>query len=288
MKSAVLIAAVLVLTAGCNGGGAVQPHRDFPVVATVRAGGMTVYLSEVRRLGKRIYLVFRYREPEGASHRTSIVCTEITGGFDSEFEKIVNDGWVELRCETDYPIEAKELEFVLRVCEDPTYERADVVLTARVPGVGEVAKPRVAGEAGGVSFSIEALANLKGDSDPEPNGKPEAGAVVVPYGGKNVVVRSGGENVLVVICKAEFPGASPDLPRGYFERHQVMVTAGTGSALGGAPPSTSDTGSARYFALVSVGTERMPREVKACFFSASTLASLRKEFVFSGLPNPLE
>ncbi len=287
MKPCILIVVALLLLAGCNGQEATEPHKDFTVIASATAGGMTVYLSEVRRLGKRIHLVFRYEETPDTARRTSIVCSEITGGTDSKFERVAKDGWVELRCKTDYPIEAEELDFVLRMCEEPECEKADVVLTAKVPATNEVVKPGVADRAGDVEFSIEALANLKGGSNPQLNGQPGDDAAVLPYGSKNMVIGKGSENVVAVVCKATFPGPIPGLPRGYSEWDQLMVTTGSGSNLGGAT-STSDIGTMRYYAQVSVGMERVPQEINACFFSASTLAALRREFVFSSLPNPRE
>lgn len=287
MKWCVLIAVVLSLLAGCNGQEAIEPHKDFPVIASATAGGMTVYLSEVRRLGRRIHLVFRYEEAKDTARRTSIVCSEITAGADSEFERVAKDGWVELRCKTDYPIEAKELGFTLRMCEEPECKKADVVLAAQVPDANEVAKPGVSDMAGNVEFSIETLAHLKGSSTPRLDGQPGEASVTIPYGSKNLVVDKGPENVVAVVCRAKFPGPIPELPRGYSEWDQLVVTTGSGSNLGGAT-STCDAGSTRFFAQVSVGMEHVPRQINACFFSASTLDALRWKFVFSGLPNPHE
>ena len=286
MRFAVLlVSAALIPLCGCNGDGDVKPYRDFPVIATAEAGEVTVYLGEVRRLGKRVFLVFRFEETEKAVFRSSIVCSEITGGADSEFERIAKDGWVELRCETDYPIEAKKLEFVLRMCEEPACEKMDVALRTQVPALGEVGRPAVSERAEEVEFSVEMLACLKGDPDIRLDARPGDGAIMFPYGNKNLVLGRGDENVIVVVCKARFPGAIPDVPRGYSEWDQVIVADNAGTVLGGAK-STSDVGNERYYALVSVGREKIPGEINVCFSSVSTLASLRREFAFSDLRNP--
>lgn len=276
---------VITLAAGCDNSDELQPHEDFPVVAVARAGEREVYLSEMRRMGRYVYLVFKYRDEMTSFYRTSISCAEITGGIDTEFEKTVSNGWIELRCKTDYPIETRELEFVLRLCEEPPCENADIVLQADVPPVGEVIKPNESGRAAGVVFSIEAVANLLGEANPEVSGQPRDDAFVLRYGEKSIVADKGNETLLGVVCKAVYPDAVPDLPRGYSEWDQVVLITDRGEQLGGAK-STDDSGQSRYFALVSVGRERIPRSVKACFFSASKLASLRREFVFSDLANP--
>ena len=43
---------ISLVAAGCDGGETIQPHRDLPVVAAAKSVEMTVYLSELRRLGK--------------------------------------------------------------------------------------------------------------------------------------------------------------------------------------------------------------------------------------------
>jgi hypothetical protein len=288
MKLTAFIATVLaVLAAGCNGTESVQPRRDFPVIAKAQSGGTVVYLSEARRTGRWIRLVFRYREAEKPLRRHSIACAEITGGFETEFDETTRDGWVVLKCRTDYPMEARELGFVLTMCEERECEKADVLLGAKLPALGEVSKPGVSGRAGQAQFAVERIASLKGTANPQLDGKPCSRDYIIPYGGKCVTVTPGNENVLVVICKVEFPGAIPDVPRGFSEWDQVIVATGRGEWLGGAK-SASDVENSRCFALVSVGREHMPREIKAYFFSAASLAALRREFAFAGLPNPRE
>jgi hypothetical protein len=277
------------IAVGCDGGEAIQPYRDFPVVAAAKSGDTTVYLSELRRLGKKILLTFRYEEPESTPSRASIVCTEVTGGTKTEFDpKIIKDGWVELTCKTDYPIDAQEIGFSLRMCEEPSCDNADAVLTAGVPPVGEVSKPAVSCRAGDIEFSVDVVAYLRGDSWPDLDGVPGENGRAIPYGDKTVVLKDGSEGTIVVICKTQFKSAIPDVPRGYSEWDQVVITDGDGDELGGVPISTSDVENARYFALVSVGRKQTPGRIKACFFNSSTLQSLRREFVFLGLPNPRE
>jgi hypothetical protein len=285
-----VLSALLVLqgmVSGCGPGEVARPSKDFPVIAKAKSGDTIVYLSEVKRVGTRIYLVFYYREAEKALSRTSIACSEITGGFDTEFDETVKDGWVKLQCRTNYPIDVKKLEFVLAMCQERGCEEMDITVTAGVPAVGEISEPGVSSKKGDVRFSIERIANLKGGSSPVLDGKPSSRDYVIDYGDKFITVTPGEENVLAVVCKAEFPGTIPDVPQGFSEWDQVLVTTGRGERLGGAK-STGDSGNTRYYALVSIGREEMPSKVKACFFSANTLVSLRKEFAFAGLPNPRE
>jgi len=286
--SLTIAAGLAVCMSGCGGEVEITAGEDFPVVAKAQAGGMEVYLSEVRRMGKKIYLVFRYLEQKETLHKTSIICAEITGGMDSEFEKIEKDGWVELRCKTDYPIEAKELGFILRMCEEPSCAKADIVLPVEVPGKGKVEKSGLSQMHGGVKFTLVSVAHLESDPWPKTDAEMEnAKGRAVTYGEKHIVVNPGEESALVVVSRAEFGREMPLLPRGYSEWDQVIVTDKAGKDLGGAI-STSDAKGSRYFAHVWVGKNAAPGKIKACFFSAVTLAGLRREFVFSGLSNPHE
>ena len=157
------IAVLAALAFGCNGETVMTPGKDFAVMAKAEASGMVVFLSEVRRMGKQVYLVFRFRIPETTIARTSIICAEITGGIDSEFEKIEKDGWVELRCRTDYPLDAKELGFVLRMCEEPSCARADIALDVSVPSAGGEEAPGISGHHGGTKFRVERIAYMESD-----------------------------------------------------------------------------------------------------------------------------
>lgn len=284
------VPALMVLFAiacGCSRDEIILPNRDFPVIAKAESGDTTVYLSEVKRVGKRVYLTFRYREKEKELRRASINCSEITGGFDTSFVEVKKDGWVELRCTTDYPNKADKLEFVLAMCRERECEKADVTLAAEVPEEGVISKPGVSGRTGDVGFFIERVASLKGTSSPVVDGKSSPSDYVIPYGEKRLTIARGDENILVVICRADFSDSIPFVPRGFSEWDQVIVTAGRDGRLGGAK-STGDSDGSRYFVLVSVVDDRVPSDIKASFFSASALASLRREFSFSGLPNPHE
>jgi hypothetical protein len=284
----ILISAIAVLftVCGCGGGETAVPHEDFPVIAQAASGDMVVYLTEARRTGTRISLVFRYRDTDTLFQKTAIECTEIVGGFETTYERENMDGWVEMKCETDYPAEAAQLTFILRMCEEPAWEKADISHEIVIPPVGEITSPGISSKAGNSSFSILTVAHLKGDSWPEMNGQRAEDTTLIPYGLKNVAVKSGGEDTLVIVCKAAFRGAIPELPRGYSETDQVIVVNLAGRALGGPPKAASDVGTERYYAKVFVSSEPAPEEIRVCFFTVDTLASFRREFAFSGLPNP--
>jgi hypothetical protein len=286
MRTALPAFVLLLLLWGCGGEEAAAPYEDFPVIAQAASGDMVVYLCEAHRAGKHVSLFFRYRDTGMLFLKTGIECTEIIGGFETKLERRTDGGWVELRCETDYPAEAAQLSFVLRMCEEPTCDKADVTHSLDVPAAGETARPSVAVHAGGTTFSVETVAHLRGDSWPQTDGQPGEGAVSFPYGKKTVVVNPGDENTLVVVCKAVFHESIPVLPRGYSETDQILVTNSAGRVLGGPPKAASDVGAARYYAKVSVSSTEMPLGINVCFFAAETLASLRREFAFCGLPNP--
>ncbi len=276
----------LLLVAGCNGAGVSEPYKDFKVVAESESEDTVLYLCEMHRVGGNLHLVFRYRDASARFHKNAVSCPQIPGDLDALFDSpVVKDGWVELRCRMEYPAKTEKLGFIVRMCAEQSLENADVVLSTDVPAVGKIASPGESGSAKGTVFSIETVANLRGKLETGADRK--SAKFVIPYGEKEIVVKEGTESVLVVIYKAGFDGSIPDIPREYTEWDQVKVSTGRGAKLGGWP-FTSDAGSTRYFALVSVGIDPLPREVTACFYSAEKLSSFRREFVFSGLANPRE
>jgi len=277
---------ILLLGAGCAGEKVPEPYKDFQVIAESESGGTLVYLCEARRVGRNLHLLFRYREPEAQFHKTSVSCPSIPGNLNASFDPVtVKDGWTELRCVMDYPEDAEKLGFTLRMCEERSRRNCDAVLDLDVPGVGEVIRPGLSSSVNGVTFSVESIANLKGKFEVGADSK--SAKVRVAYGAKEIVIKDGSESVLVIVYKARFAGSIPDLPREYTEWDQVLVSTARGVKLGGWP-YTSDAGSARDFALVSVDTDPMPRVLTACFYSAKKLSSFRREFAFSGLANPRE
>jgi hypothetical protein len=277
---------VLLLAAGCAGDRVPEPYKDFQVIAESESGGTLVYLCEARRVGRSLHLLFRYREPQAQFHKTSASCPHIPGSLGASFDPVmVKDGWTELRCRLDYPEDAEKLGFTLRMCEERSRENSDAVLEVNVPSAGEIVKPGLSGSVNGVTFSIETIANLEGKFEMGADRKSAKAAI--PYGAKEIIIKNGKESVLVVVYKAFFAGSIPDLPREYTEWDQVLVSTDKGVKLGGWP-YTSDTGGARYFALVSVDSDPMPRVITAWFYSAKKLSSFRREFAFSGLANPRE
>jgi hypothetical protein len=275
---------MLLLAGGCGGDAIPEPYKDFQVIAESESAGTVLYLHEVQRVGENLHLVFRYRDTGTEYRKNSVSCPRVPGDIDASFDPPeLKDGWVELRCRMDYPARAEKLGFVVRMCAERSRENADIVLSVDVPAAGQVARPDLSRSMNGVTFSVEAVANLEGKLETGSDRK--SAKAVIPYGSKDIVVKEGNESILAVIYKAGFAGNIPDLPREYTEWDQVLVSTGKGVKLGGWP-YTSDTGKARYFALVTVGSDPLPQEINACFFSAAKLSSFRREFVFSDLANP--
>ena len=277
---------MLFLVGGCGGEAVPEPYKDFQVIAESESGGTVLYLHEVQRVGENLHLVFRYRHTETEFRKSSISCPQIPGDIDASFDPPeIKDGWVELRCRMDYPAKSEKLGFTVRMCAERSRENADMVLSADVPEAGQIARQIISKSRNGTKFSVEAMANLRGKLKTGGNGKsPKA---VISYGEKEIVVEEGTESILAIVYKAAFDSSIPDLPREYTEWEQVLVTTGRGVKLGGWP-YTSDTGNARFFALVTVGSDPLPQEITAYFYSADKLSSFRREFVFSDLANPRE
>lgn len=276
----------LLLITGCGGEAVPEPYKDFQVIAESESGGTTLYLCEAHRVGGNLLLAFKYRNTGAEFHKNSVSCPRIPGDVDASFDPpMVKEGWVELRCRMDYPADAEKLGFIVRMCEERSQENADIVLTAEVPPSGEVVHPGLSKSVDGMIFSVEQIANIEGRLETNSDGRPSK--AVIPYGEKRIILKEGTERILAVVYKADFKDSIPDIPREYTEWDQVLASTGRGVRLGGWR-YTSDTGSARYYALVTVGSEPLPGEISASFFSAAKLVSFRREFVFSGLANPRE
>ncbi|MFC1703333.1 hypothetical protein ACFL1E_00925 [Candidatus Omnitrophota bacterium] len=129
-------------------------------------------------------------------------------------------------------------------------DSAELVIEVDIPhlGAGNATSGSTRTFAGG-RFSVETVAYLKGGTATggvaQDSYSRDPNDTVFYYGNKCVTVDDGQNYILVVICKAEFNGAIPEITT--YPWNQIHITTEDGSSISGLKV-TDDVGSARFYA----------------------------------------
>ena len=162
---------------------------------------------------------------------------------------------------------------------DGALEKAIVTVEIETPDLGSSITGSTQAFPGG-TFSVEEITFLSGEdagvwSDNFDEQALQSGEKAFKFGNKYLTVSKGDNNVLVIICKAEFKGGIPDVPEWIINQYdwgiwgEKRITDENGEDLpGNSMGGYSDLVSSRYYVQANVSSREFPTKIKVHFLGA--------------------